>query len=54
MMKKLFVAVLFWNFHIQADVLFTETFDDYGTWPSGWTFDQYIDPETGEPKFPEL
>ena len=48
MMKKLFVAVLFWNFHIQADVLFTETFDDYGTWPSGWTFDQYIDPETGE------
>ena len=48
MMKKLFVAVLFWNFYLQADVLFTETFDDYGTWPSGWTFDQYINPETGE------
>ncbi len=28
MMKKLFVAVLFWNFHLQADVLFTETFDN--------------------------
>ena len=28
MMKKLFVAVLFWNFYLQADVLFTETFDD--------------------------
>ena len=48
MMKKLFVAVLFWNFYLQADVLFTETFDNEGTWPSGWTFDQYIDPETGE------
>ena len=48
MMKKLLVAVLFWNFYLQADVLFTETFDNEGTWPSGWTFDQYIDPETGE------
>ena len=48
MMKKLFVAVLFWNFYLQANVLFTETFDNEGTWPFGWTFDQYIDPETGE------
>ena len=48
MMKKLFVAVIFWNFYLQADVLFTETFDDVGVWPNGWTFEQYIDPETGE------
>ena len=48
MMKKLFVAVLFWNFYLQADVLFTETFDEFGVWPSGWIFDQYVDPETGE------
>ena len=48
MMKKLSIAVLFWNFHLQADVLFTETFDDEGMWPSGWTFESYVNPETGE------
>ena len=47
MMKK-YIVVLFLGSFLQADILFTENFDDDGVWPTGWTFDEYINPETGE------
>jgi hypothetical protein len=46
-MKKYSFLFLLFSF-LQADILFTETFDNSGTWPTGWSFDQYINPETGE------
>ena len=46
-MKKYSFLFLLFSF-IQADILFTETFDNSGTWPTDWSFDQYINPETGE------
>ena len=46
-MKKYSFFLLLFSF-LQADILFTETFDNSGTWPTGWSFDQYINPETGE------
>ena len=47
MMRK-YIVVLFLGSFLQADILFTESFDDDGVWPTGWTFDEYINPETGE------
>ena len=46
-MKKYSFLFLLFSF-LQADILFTETFDNSGTWPTDWSFDQYINPETGE------
>ena len=46
-MKKYSFLFLLGSF-LQADILFTETFDNSGTWPTDWSFDQYINPETGE------
>ena len=47
MMKK-YIVLSFLGSFLQADILFTESFDDNGVWPNGWTFDEYINPETGE------
>ena len=41
MMRK-YIVVLFLGSFLQADILFTENFDDDGVWPTGWTFDEYI------------
>ena len=46
MMRK-YIVVLFLGSFLQADILFIESFDDDGVWPTGWTFDEYINPETG-------
>ena len=46
-MKKFLVLIILVNF-LKSDILFTENFDDNGVWPTGWTFDEYINPETGE------
>ena len=38
MMRK-YIVVLFLGSFLQADILFIESFDDDGVWPTGWTFD---------------
>ena len=45
-MKKYSFLFLLGGF-LQADILFTETFDNSGAWPTDWSFEQYIDPSTG-------
>ena len=46
-MKRYLALIILVNF-LKSDILFTENFDDNGVWPTGWTFDEYINPETGE------
>ncbi|MBH51495.1 MAG: hypothetical protein CMG70_05975, partial [Candidatus Marinimicrobia bacterium] len=48
MINKHILLLIFFSSLIRADVIFTESFDNNGVWPNGWTFDEYIDPETGE------
>ncbi len=48
MIKKQILLLIFFSGLLHADVLFTENFDDNAVWPTNWTFDEYIDPETGE------
>jgi len=48
MIKKQILLFIFFSGLLHADVLFTENFDENAVWPTNWTFDEYIDPETGE------
>ena len=48
MINKYIILFIFFSSILHADILFTESFDDGGVFPDGWTYDQYFDPQTGE------